>query len=210
MFTIEDFKDRLECPYEIVNFRRISVKPDNISTPSKIVEQKFLSLKLPKKLSIYKVIYDVSPSIRPPVLCLHCLRFGHTQKFCCGKQPCDHRGNFDHNINACNIRLISPPTCIKYKLDHLPSNRSCVEWSTQKQTKRITATENMSYIEAIQLQRFGFVNKTFTYANISNPNNNKYVTLPLPCKISASLNLLIQSPILLFLFSLTLLKKKGK
>lgn len=40
-------------------------------------------------------------------------------------------------------------------------------------------TENLSYTEATQLNQSGLVKKTFTYVNISNPNNNKSITLPL-------------------------------
>lgn len=59
----EDFRKGLMCCFKIADFRRINIKRDNILIPTKLVEIKFLSPKLPENLSIFKVIHAVSPSI---------------------------------------------------------------------------------------------------------------------------------------------------
>lgn len=127
----EDFREGLECCYDVVEFRRINIKRDDMLVPTKLVEIKFLSRKLPDCLSIFKVIHVVFPNIRSPVQCLRCLRFGHTQKFCRSKQRCSHCGDFDHGIETCEKRLTTSPQCFNCKLDHLASDCSCSEWSTQ-------------------------------------------------------------------------------
>jgi len=135
----EDFRKGHECCYEVIEFRRINIKRDNSLVPTKFDEIKFLSPKLPDNLSIFKVIHVVSPSIGSPVQCMRCLRFGHTQKFCRSKQRCSHCGVFDHEIETCDKRLTTSPQCIHCtrKLDHLASDLSCSEWSTQREIKKI-------------------------------------------------------------------------
>jgi len=171
----DDFREGLECCYEVVEFRRINIKRENILVPTKLVEIKFLSPKLPDNLSIFKVIHVVSPSIRSPVQCMRCLRFGHTQKFCRSKQRCSHCGVFDHGIETCDKRLTTTPQCINCKLDHIASDRSCPEWSTQREIKKIMAVENKSYAEAAQIKRSGTVYKSKTYADVSNQNKATFL-----------------------------------
>lgn len=177
----EDFLEGLECCYEIIDFRRITIKRDNIIVPTKLVEIKFRSSKLPDKLSIFKVLHDVSPSIRSPVQCIRCLRFGHTQKYCRSKQRCSHCGEYNHGIDTCENRLSTPPQCINCKLNHVSSDRTCSEWSTQKEIKRIMAVENKSFAEAAQIKRSATVYKGQSYADVSNhqkgsfSNSNNFV-----------------------------------
>lgn len=141
---------------------------DNVITPTKLVEIKFLSPKLPENLCIFKVIHAVSPSIRSPVQCIRCLRFGHTQKFCRSKQRCSHCSGFDHGIDTCKSRLSTAPQCFYCNLNHIASDRSCSEWSKQKEIKRIMAVENKSFAEASQIKRSSTVYKGHTYAEASN------------------------------------------
>jgi len=166
----EDFREGLECCYEVVEFRRISIKRDNIIVPTKLFEIKFLSPKLPDNLSIFKVLHVVSPSVRSPVQCMRCLRFGHTQKFCRSKQRCSHCGDFDHGIDTCDKRLTTSPQCVNCKLNHIASDRSCSEWSIQREIKKIMANENKSYAEAAQIKRSGTVYKSQSYADVSSQN----------------------------------------
>lgn len=165
----EDFWEGVECCCKVVEYRRINVKRDNVPVPSKLVELKFLSPRLPDKLNIFKVIHEISPSIRSPVQCLRCLRFGHTRKFCRSKERCSHCGEFNHSLDTC-MNLTSPPKCFNCKLDHVASDRSCSEWSTQRDIKRIMAVENKSYIEAAQIKRSRTANNAFSYADVSNSN----------------------------------------
>lgn len=101
--SVEDFREGLECHYKGIEHRRITIKRDNIIVPTKLVKIKFLSPILPINLRIFKVNHNVFPSIRPPVQCIRCLRFGHTQKFCRSKPRCSPCGKLNHNIDTCKI-----------------------------------------------------------------------------------------------------------
>lgn len=59
----DDIWDGHEFSFEIVSFKR----RDGIMIVSHLVEIKLLSLSLSKKISIYKVVFDVSSSIRYPI-----------------------------------------------------------------------------------------------------------------------------------------------
>jgi hypothetical protein len=165
----DDFWEGFECRYKAVEFRCINIKRDNILIPTKLVEIKFLSPKLPENISIFKVIYAVSPGIRSPVQCMRCLRFGHTQKYCCSKERCSHCGEFNHCIDTCEIHLTTAPKCFNCNLNHIASDRSCAEWSIQKDIKRIMVVENRSFAEAAQIKRLGTVHKGHTFADVVNP-----------------------------------------
>lgn len=56
-FSEEDFWDGAKCVVPMNGFKRIVTNRDNILTPTRIVEIKFLSTKIPKSLSIFNVFF---------------------------------------------------------------------------------------------------------------------------------------------------------
>lgn len=116
-FPEEDFWEGLDSTVQVVSFRRISTNNNgNSYSPSKMVELKFLSPKLPEIVAIYKVLlFKVSPSIRSPVICQNCLRYGHTAKFCRGKANCSHCGLHDHSFSNCPSKESTVPSCLHCK-----------------------------------------------------------------------------------------------
>lgn len=97
----ENFLEGAKCVVPIIGFKRIVVHRDGKLTTSCIVEIQFLSTKIPKSLSIYNVLFDVSPSVRSPFQCNKCLRFEHTHKFCRSSPRCSHCGENKHSIDQC-------------------------------------------------------------------------------------------------------------
>ncbi|KAL4104694.1 hypothetical protein QTP88_019976 [Uroleucon formosanum] len=81
----------------------------------------------------------VSPSIRSPVQCSNCLRFGHTGRFCRSKPRCSPCSETNHNLLSCTTATITDPTCFYCKGSHIASDRSCPEWIRQKKIKKIMA-----------------------------------------------------------------------
>jgi hypothetical protein len=99
-FPEEDFWEGLDSTVQVISFRHISTSNNgNSYLPSKMVELKFLSPKILKKVAIYKVLFKVSPSIRSPVIYQNCLHYGHTTKFSHGKTNCSHCGLPDHSFS---------------------------------------------------------------------------------------------------------------
>lgn len=167
-FPEEDFWEGLDSTVQVVSFRRISTNNNGSSyLPSKMVDLKFLSPILPEKVAIYKVLFKVSPSIRSPVICQNCLRYGHTAKFCRGKANCSHCGLPDHSFSNCPTKESTVPSCFHCKGSHIATDRSCMEWSRQKNIKKIMATENVSYKDAVFIIKNNIVNKSSTFSDIT-------------------------------------------
>ncbi|KAL4085278.1 hypothetical protein QTP88_027137 [Uroleucon formosanum] len=164
----DDFRDGVHSIFPIVNFKRISIKKDGNIVPTRIVELKFLSPKLPQHISVYNLIFDVNPSIRSPVQCNRCLRYGHTQKFCRSDPRCSHCGGSKHSILECPTASSTDPTCIFCKLPHAATDRSCQEWSVQKDIKKIMATENISYKDALEFKKNKYYTSAFKYTDVVN------------------------------------------
>lgn len=167
-FSEEDFRDGLLTSIPVEAFKRISVKKDGVTIQTRIVELKFLAPKIPSHISIYNMLFNVLPSIRSPVQCNRCLRFGHTQKFCRSNPRCSHCGNDNHSIDVCPLSQATDPKCLFCNLSHLATDRSCKEWSFQSEIKKIMATENISYREALDFKKNNFQTTAFKYSEIVN------------------------------------------
>jgi len=120
----EDFWDGHESPVEIISFRRINIRRNGAYVPSQLVALKFLAAKLPDKINIFKMLFNVLPSIRSPTRYNNCLRFGYIHKCCCCKQRCEHCGM---------IRESSAPKCVNCIQLHLSTDRFCKGWVLQKE-----------------------------------------------------------------------------
>lgn len=116
----DDFRDGVQSRFPIVSFKRISIKKDGNIVPTRIVELKFLSPKLPQHIFVCNMIFDVNPSIRSPVQCNRCLRYGHTQKFCRSDPRCSHCDGSKHSITECPTVHATDPICLCCKLHTLP------------------------------------------------------------------------------------------
>jgi hypothetical protein len=97
----QDFLEGAKCVVPIIGFKRIAVHRDDKLTPTRIVEIKFLSTKIPNSLLIFNVLFVVSPIVRSPLQCNNCLRFGHTHKFYRSSPRCSHCGENKHSIDQC-------------------------------------------------------------------------------------------------------------
>lgn len=164
----EEFREGLNCCVPVIAFKRISTNRDGILTPTRIVELKFLSPKIPSSLSIFNMLFDVSPSIRSPLQCNNCLRFGHTSKFCRSSPRCSHCGNCNHSLSTCPSAQATDPCCLFCQQSHLATDRSCQEWDFQRDVKKIMATENLSFKDAINFKKRNQVSSAFSFSNIVN------------------------------------------
>lgn len=163
-----DFWEGVSSPFPIESFRRISIKKNDIVTPTRIVELKFFTPKLPQHISIFNMLFEVEPSVRSPVQCNRCLRFGHTQKFCRSDSRCSHCGGTKHSIAECSTIQATDPSCFYCKLPHLATDRICREWLVQKDIKKIMANENISYQDALVLKKNNCYTSAFKFTDIVN------------------------------------------
>jgi len=166
-FSEEELWDGLNKEIRAISFKRISTKKYGSLTPTRIVELKFLSAKIPDSLSIYNVIFKISSSIRSPLQYNNCLRFGHMAKFCRNKARYSHCVGNNHLLNACPAVNVKVPCYIFCKLPHLATDRKCRrEWQFQRDVKMIMTNENIPFHEAIHVKEQNYSNSAFTYYNI--------------------------------------------
>lgn len=96
------FRGRLQTPVPIKALKRISIKKkENVTHKNTcIVKLKFLALTL-IHVSLFNMLFEVNPNIRSLVQSSHCLRFGHTQKFCRNDLRCSHWGGDKYLFDFC-------------------------------------------------------------------------------------------------------------
>jgi hypothetical protein len=177
-----EFFEGLHSPVPIENFKRISITKDGNIIQTRTVELKFIASKIPSVISIYNMLFEVKPSIRSPVQCNRCLRFGHTQKYCRSEVRCSHCGEAKHTLDTCPSTQTTDPVCLFCKLPHLATDRSCREWSTQKNIKKIMATENISYKDALAFKKNNCYTSAFKYSEIVNnqPPTSEFIEINSP------------------------------
>jgi len=162
------FWNDLNSTKSVISFKRISTKKEGTLTPTRIIELKFLSPKIPDSLSIYNVIFKITPNVRYPLQCNNCLSFGHTTKFCRSKTRYSHCSENNQSINVCPQADSTEPLCISCQLPPLSTDRRCREWYFQRDVKKIMATENIPFCEAISHKEKNYSSSAFSYTNIVN------------------------------------------
>jgi hypothetical protein len=73
-----------------------------------------------------------------------------------------------HSIITCPSSNSTDPVCIFCKLPHLFTDRNCQEWTFQRDVKKIMATENLPFREAVSLKKKNYSSSAFSYSNIVN------------------------------------------
>lgn len=148
-FSEADFHEGLSSLFPIEGFSRITVNKDGIITPTHLVELKFISSRLPQHITVFNMIFEVS-------------RVSVLQFIAIVASVLVIPKNFVEAIpgavivEASNTPLsIEPPylqltpSCLFCHLPRMATNRSCHEWSIQKDIKKIMGIENISYQEAV-------------------------------------------------------------
>lgn len=161
-----EFFEGVRSPITIDAFKRINIKKDGNVIQTRIVELKFVAPKIPSNITVFNMIFEVKPSVRSPVQCNRCLRFGHTLKFCRSDPRCSHCGESKHSIDTCPYVQSTDPVCLFCKLPHRATDRSCQEWATQKDLKKIMATENISYKDALIFKKNNCYSTAFTFSDV--------------------------------------------
>ena len=85
---------------------------------------------------------EVVPYVQRVMQCFRCLRFGHSLKFCRGKQRCvnyrkEHEGE-----------CTSETECVHCKRSHKATDRRCASFIRQQKIKQLVVYEDLSYKEA--------------------------------------------------------------
>lgn len=144
-----DFNNNIAVDKVTRIFRKVMgiEKTEYVPTQSIIVS--FKSQKLPKYVTINRVIASVEPYVQKVLLCFNCYRYGHLGKQCKSTVRCLRCGD-KHSSATCN-NTVNDPICFHCKGKHLTTDfNKCPEFKRQKEIKKIMCETNSSYRDAVK------------------------------------------------------------
>lgn len=101
--------------------------------------------KLPEKVYIGFMCYDVRLYIPPPIRCFKCQRYGHVAAVCKGKQRCG-KCSGEHEYGKCQEG--TKLKCCNCGGEHSSAYRGCEVSKRQAEVQRIKVVQGISYAEA--------------------------------------------------------------
>lgn len=139
----------IESPFPAINFRRISkrviVEGETVLKPTTGIVISWEGTVLPKKIKFNYVQREVKIYIPPAILCMKCLRYGHTKNILCkSKERCVNCGLEGNCGNDCT----NDTKCVHCEKNHAANSRICEEFLRQKKLREIMVFENISLFEA--------------------------------------------------------------
>ncbi|XP_050294852.1 uncharacterized protein LOC126735025 [Anthonomus grandis grandis] len=177
-------KEILECSktdtgIEILEVKRLNrkiIKDKDITyEPTGSVLITFKGVCLPKSLNIYRLERPISIYISPVTQCFRCLRYGHTRTNCKGKERCFTCG--EEKKSDLEEHPSCETKCFYCKGPHKSTDKSCPEYTRQKNIKELMAFENIPFFDASEivkktyLTRNEFVYHPSDFPNIKNLNS---------------------------------------
>lgn len=125
--------------------RRLKTNRNGIRSDSLSVLVTFDEKRLPEKILIGYMCYEVRPYVPPPLRCFKCQRFGHVASVCKGKQTCGRcGGNHEYGKCAEGTKL----KCCNCGGEHSSAYRGCEVSKRAEEVQRIKTTQGISYAEA--------------------------------------------------------------
>lgn len=125
--------------------KRLKANRNGIKSDSLSVLITFDEERLPEKIFIGYMCYDVRPYVPPPLRCFKCQRFGHVAAVCKGKQRCGRCGG-DHEYGKCDEG--AKLKCCNCGGEHSSAYRGCEASKKAAEVQRIRVSQGMSYAEA--------------------------------------------------------------
>lgn len=142
--TADDVKGNVTNA-KVSEVRRLKASRNGIKSDSLSVLITFDEERLPEKIFIGYMCYDVRPYVPPPLRCFKCQRFGHVASVCKGKQTCGRcGGNHEYGKCAEGTKL----KCCNCGGEHSSAYRGCEVSKRAAEVQRVKATQGISYAEA--------------------------------------------------------------
>lgn len=133
---------------KIKEAKRLKMKRDGVLSDSLSVLLTFDEVKLPEKVFIGFMCYDVKVYIPPPLRCFKCQRYGHVANVCKGKTRCSKCGG-EHSYGECEVG--AKQKCCNCGGDHSAAYGGCEVYKRMREVQRIKVEQGMSYAEAVKL-----------------------------------------------------------
>ncbi|GFY07885.1 putative RNA-directed DNA polymerase from transposon BS [Trichonephila clavipes] len=169
--TISPHKSRAIPAVGVIQVRRISIKKDSTSIPTKHLILTFNSPILPTNIKAGYLNCRIRPYIPNPLRCFKCQRFVHSQTSCRGQLNCSRCASVGHTSTDCSLE----PKCVNCLQPHPSDSKICLKGKIKKQIPEIKTTKNISYPEARKLI-VPQLSQTYAQAAKSSTSNNSTQT----------------------------------
>lgn len=127
--------------------KRLKMKRDGVLKDSLSVLLTFDEMRLPQKVFIGFMCYDVRMYIPPPLRCFKCQRYGHVAAVCNGKTRCSKCGG-EHKYGECAQGATQK--CCNCGGNHSAAYGGCEVFKRMREVQRIKVEQGMSYAEAVK------------------------------------------------------------
>ncbi|XP_013885915.1 uncharacterized protein LOC106533973 [Austrofundulus limnaeus] len=129
---------------KVVEAKRLKRNKNGERSDSFSIMLKFEEERLPDKVFVGYMSYDVRPFIPPPLRCFKCQKFGHVAAVCKGKQKCGRCAG-DHENGKCEEG--APLKCCNCGGGHSSGFRGCVASKRAEEVQKIKVTTGITYAE---------------------------------------------------------------
>lgn len=142
----EEMKDNM-IGAKVLEVKRLSTTRNGEKCNSLSVMIKFDEAKLPGKVYIGYMSYEVRPYIPPPLRCFKCQKYGHVAAICKGKQRCGRCAG-EHEYGKCGegVKL----KCCNCGGEHSSAYRGCEASKRAVEVQRVKALQGITYAEAVK------------------------------------------------------------
>lgn len=135
---------------EVIGVRRFNRRNVNASgkveyIPTSTIMLTFRGKIMPRFVEILYNDVEIHTYISPVVMCMKCLRFGHTKKQCRSKNERCAKCAEQHLTENCDTLEVK---CYHCNDNHMATDKACKEQQRQKRIKEIMVFENISFFEA--------------------------------------------------------------
>lgn len=149
---------------EILSVKRLNRKIINDSDKSFVYEPTgtvlftFKGVVLPNSVKFYHLERPIQIYVPPVTQCYKCLRFGHTNNNCRGREKCFNCGGEEKHTKD-NTSYSCKTQCYYCKEDHKSNSKKCPEYTRQKNIKELMAYENVTFYDANEACKKTYITK---------------------------------------------------
>lgn len=151
---VEDLIELLqETGFSDSKAKRLVIGSKENRRESKTMKIWFKSDTLPENVTLMYQRFSVTPYIEKPWQCFKCQKFGHSAKFCKGKDICVICTG-SHNYKDCPSKGDNTKRkCINCGGDHTANFSGCQKMIQEKEVQRMRINKNISYRDAVKLAK---------------------------------------------------------
>ncbi len=144
--SVDQIKDNVEGA-KVLEARRLKTTRFGEKCDSLSVLIKFDEPRLPNKVYIGYMSYEVRPYIPPPLRCFKCQKYGHVAAVCKGKQRCGRCAG-EHEYGKCEEG--AKLKCCNCGGEHTSAYRGCEMSKKAAEVQRVKISQGISYAEAVR------------------------------------------------------------